>query len=410
MRIVCNGGGPAGLYFAICAKRRDAGHDITVLERDAEGATYGWGIIYWDNLLDLLFHNDMESAREIRAASSLFTEQEIQLRGRASYVAGYGFTITRTRLLEILIARARALGVNVRHNCDESETARLVEGADLVVAADGAGSTLRRTYEAEFGTRLAYGSNRYIWLGSTRVFERFTFAFERTEHGYLWLHGYPSSADVSTCILECTDETWHACGFDRLNDTDGLRLLEKVFHEQLDGHGLISDSRGEPARWLQFREVTNEIWYHRNLVLLGDAAHTTHFTIGSGTRLAIIDAAALAQCLYDQPDTSSALAAYDQRRRDAMRQVQAGARTSMAWFENVERYLDRDVNEVAYGLCSRLGQEPPWRYQQYRLTQATAVRNAQRRYESFRRLYRACRRGEYSMAATAPVPSGGQTR
>jgi 2-polyprenyl-6-methoxyphenol hydroxylase-like FAD-dependent oxidoreductase len=401
VRIVCNGAGPAGLYFAICAKRRDAGHDITVLEADPRGATYGWGIIYWDNLLDLLFRNDMESARQIRAASSLFGEQEIRLDDQSAYLAGYGYTITRTRLLEILADRARALGVDVRYRCGQQEMTELAASADLVLAADGAGSNLRKAHEAEFGTQLGYGSNHYIWLGSRQIFERFLFAFERTEHGHLWLHGYPSSADTSTCIVECTAASWYAHGFDQLSAEDGVRLLEKVFDTHLAGHGLISDSRGEPARWLRFREVTNQSWYHGNVVLLGDAAHTTHFTIGSGTRLAMIDAATLAQSLFEQADLGAALADYDQRRRSELRRVQASARTSMAWFENVERYLDRDVTEFAYALCSRLGQEPAWRYQKYRATQLPVARAMHRRYESVGRLYRACRRGEYSLEATA---------
>ena len=403
MKIVCSGGGPAGLYFAISAKRRDAGHDITVLERDPVGATYGWGIVYWDNLLDMLYRNDMDSARHIRVASRLFHEQEIRVGDRVAYLPGYGYSITRARLLEILTARARALGVDVRH---DHPVADETLDADIVVAADGAGSGLRRAQEHHFGTRRGFGRNRYIWLGTTKLFDRFTFAFERTSAGWMWIHGYPSSADTSTCIVECTAETWQGNGFDTRNTEDTLRLLEKIFAGHLQGHALISDSRGEAARWLGFRQITNEVWYHDNLVLLGDAAHTTHFTIGSGTRLAMIDAASLAQALFENPDPRAALAHYDQRRRAALRTSQASARTSMAWFENVENYLEQDVTAFAYSLSSRLGQEPPWRYQKYLATQIPVARGARRHYDNATRWYRACKRGEHALIPPSSVPAG----
>ncbi|HZZ46302.1 MAG TPA: FAD-dependent monooxygenase [Pseudonocardia sp.] len=394
MKISCIGAGPAGLYFAISAKRRDPAHHITVYERAAEGATYGWGVVYWDNLLDTLYRNDMESARRIRAASQLWQEQDISLHQRSAYLAGYGYSITRAALIEILTARARALGVEVLHNQDTTEPSHLHD-ADIVVAADGAASTVRREHQGEFGTQLTHGRNRYIWLGTNKLFNRFTFAFQRTDPGWLWFHAYPSSADTSTCIIECTEETWQAHGFAARNADDTTRLLEKIFHDQLDGHSLISGTTGPTARWQQFLEVSNSSWYHDNLVLLGDAAHTTHFTIGSGTRLAMIDAIALAHSIYENRNNpTAALRTYDQRRRLALESTQMSARASMDWFENIEHYLDQNAVDFAYSMSSRQGEQPPWRYQKHLANQIVPTRLARRHYNNILRWHGAARRGQ----------------
>jgi anthraniloyl-CoA monooxygenase len=402
MKILCVGGGPAGLYFAISAKRRDAGHDITVIERDPPGATYGWGIVYWDNLLDMMFSNDMESARQIRAASRLWQEQEIRLGTQRAYLPGYGYSIERAALLDILTRRAQALGVTVEHNhpvdslTDPTGSAGgpVLADADLVVAADGAGSTVRGLHEDGFGTQTEFGSNRYIWLGTPKVFDRFSFAFQQTPSGWLWFHAYPTSTRTSTCVIECSVETWKAHGFDWRDSQDTLQVLEKIFESHLDGAKLISHSRGEAARWLRFMQVTNSVWHHDNIVLIGDAAHTTHFTIGSGTRLAMIDAVSLAQSIYENPSPADAQHVYDERRRGALRAVQASARTSQAWFENIDPYLDQDAAGFAYSMSSRQGEQPPWRYQKHLATQITVARAARRHYDTAQRWYRAGKRGE----------------
>ncbi|MFN2494705.1 MAG: FAD-dependent monooxygenase [Pseudonocardiaceae bacterium] len=405
MRIVCVGGGPAGLYFAISAKLRDPGHDITVIERDPAGATYGWGVVYWDDLLDILFRNDPESARQVRAASALWQEQEVHLRSeQTAYFPGYGFSVGRGTLLDILGQRAMDLGVDVRYRHEVDGMSGLVAaefaGADLVVASDGANSRVRQLYGHHFGTRVDVGGNHYIWLGTDQVFDSFTFAFEQTSAGWIWFHAYPSSAETSTLIVECTPGTWQGLGFDSHGDEDSIRLLEKIFKRTLDGHSLISRSRGEPARWLRFTQVSNATWRHDNVVLVGDAAHTTHFTLGSGTRLAIIDAIMLAQSLYDHEEPSAAAAQYDREGRAAMRPVQAAARTSMAWFEHVDRYLDRDAVAFAYAMSVREGGQPPWRYQAHLAIQIPVVRKALRALHSGQRWYLARRRGE---AAVLPV-------
>ncbi|WP_243788633.1 FAD-dependent monooxygenase [Saccharopolyspora gloriosae] len=394
MKITCVGAGPAGLYFAISAKLRDAGHDITVIERDPPGATYGWGVVYWDNLLDPLYANDAESAQQIRSASTLWQEQQIVVGGSDyGFLGGYGFSVNRSTLLDVLSERATDLGVDIRYEHGVDDLSEFAD-SDLIIGADGANSKVRSLHEAEFGTRVETGNNPYIWLGTDMVFDRFTFAFEQTSAGWIWFHAYPSSAGISTCIVECTEQTWKALGFDSRDNEDTVRLLEKIFAAPLDGHSLISQSRGQPARWQRFTQVLNRTWRYENVMLLGDAAHTTHFTIGSGTRLAIMDAVILAQKLHDHEHLDTALRDFDQQGRAALRPLQAAGRTSMSWFERADRYLDRTATDVAYAMAARHGYQPPWQYRMHQASQVAAVRKGMRWFDSGQRWYLACRRGE----------------
>ncbi|HEY1967005.1 MAG TPA: FAD-dependent monooxygenase, partial [Pseudonocardia sp.] len=333
-----------------------------------------------------------------RRASRLWREQEIRVEGRAAYLPGYGYSIQRRILLEILAGRARELGVVVRdgHRFDPGAPADRAElgEADLVIASDGANSPLRTANQRGFGTRTALGANPYIWLGTNKVFSKFTFSFRKTPEGWLWFHAYPSSARISTCIIECTEQTWRAHGFDWRDDADSIALLAKIFEADLGGAELISQAHDRPAQWLRFTEVSNETWVQDNLVLLGDAAHTTHFTIGSGTRLAMVDAVALAQCLYAEPDVPSALREYDTRRRAELQPVQASARASQAWFEHIDPYLDQDASGFAYSMSSRQGEQLPWRYRKHQATQLPMVRAGRRHYDTVARWYGAARRGE----------------
>jgi anthraniloyl-CoA monooxygenase len=271
MRITCAGGGPAALYFAISAKLRDAGHDITVIEGDPAGATYGWGVVYWDNLLDTLYRNDPESARKVRAASTLWQQQQIRLGDETAYLRGYGYSVGRATLLEILAQRATDLGVHIQYRHAINDLAEL-EDADLIVAADGAGSRVRQLHGDDFGTRVDIGGNPYIWLGTDKVFDSFVFAFEQTRAGWIWFHAYPSGSGTSTCIVECTPGTWHGLGFDSAANEDSVAMLEKIFSSALDGHALISQSRGEPARWPRFTLVTNRA------VVRASARRTPHIS------------------------------------------------------------------------------------------------------------------------------------
>ncbi|MGW5789956.1 FAD-dependent monooxygenase [Saccharopolyspora sp. NPDC003752] len=394
MRIVCIGAGPAGLYFAISAKMRDAGHDITVIERDPPGATYGWGVVYWENLLDTLYRNDRESAERIRAASTLWQEQVVAMRGRdKAYLGGYGYSVNRAPLLEILAERAVQLGVDVRYEHAADDLSEFAD-ADLIVVADGANSRTRQRHAEEFGTQVDHGRNPYIWLGTDRVFDMFTFDFEETPEGWIWFHAYPSSAGISTFIVECQDTTWRRLGLDQMGPEDTVALLERIFAGPLQGGSLISQSRGKPAAWQRFTQVYNQTWLHGNMVLIGDAAHTTHFTIGSGTRLAMLDAIVLAQYLFDHGDTTAALKEFDEEGHAQLRLAQTAARTSMAWFENIDRYTDRGAVDFTFAMAGRHSVQPPWRYQQHLVNQNLLVRKGKRLAGVGQRWLRARRRGE----------------
>ena len=401
MRITCLGGGPAGLYFAILAKQRDPAHRITVVERNPAGATYGWGVVFWDEFLDGLYRNDPESARQVQEASVLWEGLEVRVGAATGHLDGYGFSVSRRHLLEILTRRATDLGVDVQHERELADPAELYDMApELIVASDGAGSVLRERHGEHFGTTVAAGRNPYIWLGTSKVFDTFTFAFERTEAGWIWFHAYPYKAGTSTCIVECSPETWRGLGIDRLSPDAALVLLERIFADPLDGHPLLNGWTGaDAAPWLTFRQITNRTWYRDNVVLLGDAGHTTHFSIGSGTKLAVQDAIGLADVLPScAADLPQALRAYDAQRRAALAPVQRAAHASMRWFEEVDGLLDggadADATRFAYALSERRGPFSPWRYRLHLATQNRTVRAIRREVDSARRAQRARRRTE----------------
>ncbi len=385
MRIVCVGGGPAGLYFAILAKLANDDHDVTVIERNPAGVTYGWGVVFWEDLLQSLYRSDPKSAREIAEAAVRWDQQEVHLRGqRALHIGGYGFSIGRDCLLGILTRRALSLGVDVQFRREVED----LPEADLVVACDGANSTVRRLQDQHFQTNVEEGRNKYIWLGTDKVFDTFTFAFEETPAGWLWFHGYRFRGDASTCIVECPRETWEGLGFDALGPEETLRRLEDIFQRHLAGHSLFHQRR-ELGRtpWLNFRRITHERWYHDNVVLMGDAAHTTHFTIGSGTKLAMQDAIELASQLSEHEDLQAALKAYDEARRTALRPIQEAARSSAEWFENVPRYVAQPTLRFAYSLFNRRG-GASWYYPFYLATQTESLRGLVRSLHSARRWMR----------------------
>ncbi|MFJ7151359.1 FAD-dependent monooxygenase [Streptomyces sp. NPDC100445] len=334
MKVVCVGGGPAGLYLAILLKRQDPSHDVTVHERDPEGSTYGWGVTYWRGLLDRLQEHDPESARVVEEHSVRWDEGVAHVRDLATRHHGdEGFGIGRHRLLALLAGRARALGVRLEY---ESAIGEPPAGSDLVVAADGVHSALRTGHAGHFGTRAASGRNHYIWLGTTKVFDAFTFAFTETRHGWIWAYGYGYGDGHSTCVVECSPETFTGLGLDRADRAEGLVLLEKLFAGVLDGHPLVARPG---ASWQTFRTLTNRTWHHGNLVLLGDAAHTTHYSIGAGTTLALEDAMCLAGALKEHAALPDALAAYESRRQAELLAAQSAARYSAQWYENLPRYI-----------------------------------------------------------------------
>lgn len=381
MKVACVGGGPAGLYLSILLKRQDPSHDITVHERDPEGSTYGWGVTYWRELLDRLHAHDPESARAVEESSVRWNQGVAHVRDLVTRQPGdEGHGIGRHRLLEILAARARSLGVRLEY--DHEITPENLPAADLVVAGDGVRSALRTHHAGHFGAELKPGRNSYIWLGTPKAFDSFTFAFVETDHGWIWCYGYPFGPEHSTCVVECAPETWTGLGLDRASEGDGLALLEKLFAHVLDGSPLVGRSSGDgSAQWLTFRTLTNRTWHRGNLVLLGDAAHTTHYSIGAGTTLALEDSMALAAALRDHTDLPSALARYEQERRAALLSVQSAARYSAEWYENLTRYIHLPPERMFALLGQRhsplLPHVPPQLY--YRIDRAAGQLEALRR-------------------------------
>jgi 2-polyprenyl-6-methoxyphenol hydroxylase-like FAD-dependent oxidoreductase len=354
MKITCVGGGPASLYFAILMKRQRECHDVTVFERYPAGRTYGWGVTLLARLIDLLERADPQTAFEIRRHAFRWDEGRVIISERQpAYLGGAGISIGRSHLLEILVKRATDLGVQVQFEHEVRDIAE-VAGSDLIVAGDGANSRLRGLLADQFRTRIKVGRNKYLWLGTTKVFDVFTFGFVATEAGWIWYHGYGFNSDTSTFLVECSPETWAGLGFDQLGTEASIRLLECIFAQHLEGHPLMAREQSTDLNpWLSFRAVTNERWHHGNVVLLGDAAHTTHFTIGSGTSLAIEDAIGLAAKLHDYEDVKLALSAYTRDRRADLRRAQLEAFASARWFESIQRYTALDPYQFGTLLMTR---------------------------------------------------------
>jgi 2-polyprenyl-6-methoxyphenol hydroxylase-like FAD-dependent oxidoreductase len=377
--IVCVGGGPAGLYFAICTKLRNPSHRIRIFDRNPEGVTYGWGFGFWDEVLDRLHENDPVIGRQIEQACGVWDGIEVHIADKPpAYLGGYGLSMSRTRLLEILVARARELDVELTFEREVS--ASDFPEADLIVASDGINSGLREANTEVFGTTVETGSNYYVWLGTEKLFGPFQYVFERTEAGWIWMHCYYLDGKRSTCVVECPPETWHGLGLDQLGPNECLKALEEIFVRKLDGHRLISQlDHLDTVPGLRGKQVRNARWYHDNIALVGDAAHTTHFSIGSGTRLAIGDAEALAEAVDAHgDDVPAALRAYDQHRRPIIDHSQDQALASMRFLETVPARLDApemDPVQFAYAISRRLGsRDQRWRYYMHLATQVRAGR------------------------------------
>jgi 2-polyprenyl-6-methoxyphenol hydroxylase-like FAD-dependent oxidoreductase len=336
MNVACVGAGPAGLFFSILMKEREPAHEITVFERSQAGVTHGWGVVFWDDLLDEVRAADPETASAIAKHAFRWSGERLLVGNQDSVLLEVpGYAIGRRRLLDLLLERARSVGVRVRFGAEVAQPAELRD-ADLIAVCDGANSRLRHDLRGPLGTRFHTGRNKYVWLGTTKVFDDFTFAFVETAAGWIWCHAYCFDGETSTFIVECSTPTWSLLGFDRIGEAETLARLKGLFESHLDGHPLLANAG---TRWRSFRTITNEHWQHANVVLLGDAAHTTHFTIGSGTKLALEDAIALAEVQDGRP-LRTALEDYERQRKAALRPWQTDARFSARWFEDVPRYAE----------------------------------------------------------------------
>jgi anthraniloyl-CoA monooxygenase len=357
MKIACIGGGPAGLYFAISMKLRDPSHEIEIFERNAPGVTFGWGVVFSDLTVDNITKNDPASAKIITEEFAHWDDIDVHIRGECITSSGHGFIgIGRKRLLEILQDRARELGVVLHFNAECDPADSKWREYDLVIASDGANSRFRDATPEAFGVDIDVRKNKFVWLGTSKVFEAFTFAFEETEHGWIWAHAYRFAPDCSTFIVECSEDTWRSFGFDRMTQDESIAACEKLFAKYLDGHSLQSNASHlvGSAAWLNFRRIKCERWATGNVILLGDAAHTAHFSIGSGTKLALEDAIKLAEVL-NRPGLSleAARDEYQAERNLEVLKLQNSARNSTEWFETLDRYLHFEPVQFAYSLLTR---------------------------------------------------------
>ena len=355
MRIACVGGGPAGLVFAISMKLRDPRHEIVVFERNDPGDTFGWGVVFSDQTMENLRANDPKSADEIEAGFAHWDDIDVHIHGQTITSSGHGFVgIGRKRLLNILQDRARELGVELAFRTEIEADEKLLAQYDLVLACDGANSKWRTLYADHFGVDIDLRPNKYIWLGANKAFEAFTFAFEQTEHGWVWAHAYKFEPNASTFIVECSEATWRGLGFDTMDQDATCRAAEKLFAKYLDGATLSTNAKHlRGSAWLNFPRIICETWHRGNLILMGDAAHTAHFSIGSGTKLAIEDAIKLAQVLHGGKPLAEALEEYHAERQVEVLKLQNAARNSTEWFEHIDRYATLDPLQFTYSLLTR---------------------------------------------------------
>ena len=354
MKIDIIGGGPAGLYFAILMKKADSAHDIRVVERNRPYDTFGWGVVFSDQTLGNLRARDAKTHDAIVQSFAHWDDIDIHFKGHVLTSGGHGFSgIARKKLLNILQARAEEVGVDLVFECEVTDIAPYRD-ADLVVAADGINSRIRAQFAERFKPDLDTRKCKFVWLGTNKRFEAFTFLFAQTPWGWFTVHAYLFDSQTSTFIVECREETWRAAGLAQADTAQTIAFCEELFGQYLDGNPLMANSahlRG--SDWINFTRVSNEHWTHENIVLLGDAAHSAHFSVGSGTKLALEDAIGLYDALTREATQADALAAYEAERRIEVLRLQNAARNSTEWFENVARYAVLPPEQFAYSLLTR---------------------------------------------------------
>ena len=350
MRIVSIGGGPAGLYFSLLMKKSDPAHDITVVERNRPDDTFGFGVVFSDATLEHVAEADRQSHAEITSHFAHWDDIDIHYRGQVLTSAGHGFAgMSRQLLLDILQRRCAELGVRLEFQREVGDLTEYAD-ADLVLGADGVNSIVRTRYADYFRPQIDWRPNKFVWLGTTFPYPAFTFLFKESAHGLWRVHAYRYDASMSTFILETTEETWRRAGLDQADEDQTLAFCERLFAEELQGHRLLKNR----SLWRSFPTVRNGCWRYRNVVLVGDAAHTAHFSIGSGTKLAIEDAIALARALQHHGQVEKALAAYEEDRRPEVERLQRAAQVSLEWFEEAEHYHGRlEPLQFAMSLLTR---------------------------------------------------------
>jgi anthraniloyl-CoA monooxygenase len=352
MRITVVGAGPAGLYFALLMKKVDPSHDVRVFERDGADDTFGWGIVFSDQTFSYLRDSDEPTFEKIVAACETWDNVDVVHRGKKISIGGNRFSgVARIAFLKILQQRAGELGVELHFHHHVTDVARL-PAADLLVGADGANSLVRARHASDFAPEVASAHNKYIWLGTPHLFHGLTLTFRNTEWGPFAAHSYKFSSSLSTFIVECGPETWERAGFRTMNERDTCETLERVFRDDLDGAPLLTNNF---VRWLNFVLVRNRRWHHDGVVLLGDALHTAHFSIGSGTKLALEDAIALAKSCAAHANVADALPDFERSRRPIVDALQNAAAESLRWFENWSQDADLDPVVFAYRLMTRSG-------------------------------------------------------
>jgi anthraniloyl-CoA monooxygenase len=350
MKIAVIGGGPGGLYFSILTKKAMPNCQIDVYERNKSDDSFGFGVVFSDETLGEFLKRDMQSYELIRSKFAYWDDIIIARDGETVNIAGNGFCgCSRKTLLQLLQQRCTEEGVNLHfeHNVDDLEQ---FKDADIILAADGIGSQIRTQFASEFGTKIEMKSNRFVWLGSTKPLDAFTYFFRNTEHGLIVAHSYQYQEGMSTWIFECSDETWQKFNFEVTNEEDTITKISAIFKAELDGHSLISNK----SHWRQFPHVTNENWYHKNIVLLGDAKATAHYSIGSGTKLAMDSAIGLFDAVLANPnDVQAAFQHYDKTRRNTVEMIQHAALVSLDWFENMNRHNQHPFYQFAFGCMTR---------------------------------------------------------
>jgi 2-polyprenyl-6-methoxyphenol hydroxylase-like FAD-dependent oxidoreductase len=351
LRIAVIGGGPGGLYFAYLWKTRNPESQVDLFEQNAAGATWGFGVVFSDEALDFLRADDAATVEAIAPLMESWKNITLDLRGEKVEIDGVGFSaIGRLELLKVLQTRAHEAGVTAHYDMAVQSIDQFAD-YDLIVAADGLNSLVRRSFEGDFGTSLSYSSNKFAWYGTSKRFDRLSQTFVATERGAFNAHHYRYSPTMSTFLVECDRATWQAYGFAYKSVDESRAICEDVFAEALGERLLISNR----SVWRNFPWIWNEHWSHKNMVLIGDALHSAHFSIGSGTRLAIEDAMALVKALEAEAHVTTALARYEAERKPVVKKLVTAARTSADWYEHFAEHMKLDLMEFAHSYITRSG-------------------------------------------------------